>query len=100
MKLKFFEIETGVKSKLNQKFAPHNQRRCRKEPVLVFRDACIELKEEQDVSTQFFQRQNKHFNTFQDHLEKYCNVVPVFGLNSAKYDKISIKSYLLPLLVN
>ena len=32
--------------------------------------------------------------------EHYCNVLPVFGFNSAKYDIILIKSYLLPILVN
>ena len=36
----------------------------------------------------------------QEHLECYCNVLPVFGFNSAKYDINLIKSYLLPILVN
>ena len=36
----------------------------------------------------------------QEHVERYCNVLPVFGLNSAKYDIILIKAYLLPILVN
>ena len=35
-----------------------------------------------------------------EHFERYCNGLPVFGLNSAKYDIILIKSYLLPILVN
>ena len=34
------------------------------------------------------------------HLERYCNVLPVFGFNSAKYDNNLIKSYLLPILIN
>ena len=33
-------------------------------------------------------------------LERYCNVLPVFDFNSAKYDLNLIKSYLLPTLVN
>ena len=33
-------------------------------------------------------------------LERYCNVSPVFGFSSAKYDLNLIKSYLLPILVN
>ena len=33
-------------------------------------------------------------------MERYCNVLPVFGFNSAKYDLNLIKSYLLPILVN
>ena len=36
----------------------------------------------------------------QEHFERYCNVFPVFGFNSAKYDINLIKSYLLPILVN
>ena len=35
-----------------------------------------------------------------EHLERYCNVLPVFGFNSAKYDINLIKSYLLPILIN
>ena len=33
-------------------------------------------------------------------LERYCNISPVFGFNSAKHDLNLIKSYLLPILVN
>ena len=36
----------------------------------------------------------------QEHLERYCNVLPVFGFNSAKYDINLIKSYLLPIPIN
>ena len=36
----------------------------------------------------------------QEHFERYCIVLPVFGFNSAKYDNNLIKSYLLPILVN
>ena len=36
----------------------------------------------------------------QESLERYCNVLPVFGFNSGKYDLNLIKSYLLPILVN
>ena len=35
----------------------------------------------------------------QEHFERYCNVLPVFGFNSAKYDNNLIKPYLLPVLV-
>ena len=33
-------------------------------------------------------------------MERYCNVLPVFGFNSAKYDLNLNKSFLLPILVN
>ena len=36
----------------------------------------------------------------QEHLERYCDVLPVFGFDSAKYDINLIKSYLLPILIN
>ena len=36
----------------------------------------------------------------EEHLERYCNVLSVFGFNSAKYDIKLIKSYLLPALIN
>ena len=35
-----------------------------------------------------------------EHLERYCNVLPVFGINRAKHDINLIKSYLLPILIN
>ena len=36
----------------------------------------------------------------QELFERYCTVLPVFGVNSAKYDINLIKSYFLPILVN
>ena len=33
-------------------------------------------------------------------LERYCNVLPVFGFNSAKYDLNLVKSYVLTILVD
>ena len=35
----------------------------------------------------------------QEHFERYCNALPVFRFNEAKYDLNLIKSYLLPILV-
>ena len=52
------------------------------------------------TSTQFLQIQRKQLNDLQEHLEQYCNVLPIFGFNSAKYDLNLIKTYLLPILVN
>ena len=81
---------------------------------MEFEDDCIEKEEEeegeedddekeddekQDESTQFLQTQKNHFFDLQDHLERYCNVLSVLGFNSAKYDTILRKSYLLPFLV-
>ena len=44
--------------------------------------------------------QKKQLIDLQEHLEQYCNVLPIFAFNSAKYDLNLIKSYLLPILVN
>ena len=44
--------------------------------------------------------QKNQLTVLQKHLERYCNVLPVYGFNSAKYDINSIKSYLLPILIN
>ena len=99
IEVKFLEIETSVKTKPNQIFFTLNQRRCRKEPVLEFEDACTE-EQEQDVSTQFLQTQKNQFVDLEDHSERYCNVLPVFGFNITEYDIISKKSFLLLLLDN
>ena len=61
-------------------------------------DDCI-LPEAQHLSTQFQQMQKNQLIDLQEHFERYCNVLPVFGFNSAKYDCSLIKSYLLPILV-
>ena len=52
------------------------------------------------ASCQFLQIHKNQLIDLQESLERYCNVLPVFGFNSAKYDLILIKSYLLPILIN
>ena len=42
--------------------------------------------EEKDLSTRFLQMQENQLIDLQEHFESYCNVLPVFGFNSAKYD--------------
>ena len=42
----------------------------------------------------------EQFIDLQEHLERYCDVLPIFGFNSAKYDLNLMKSYLLPIPVN
>ena len=101
MKLKFLEIETAIKSKLTRTLESLNERRCRNQSVFDFEDHCFEDdNEEKDAATQFLQMQKNHLIELQEHLERYCNVLPVFGFNSAKYDINLIKSYLLPILIN
>ena len=101
MKLKFLEIETAIKSKLTRTLESLNERRCRNQRVFDFEDHRFEDdNEEKDASTQFLQMQKNQLVELQEHLERYCNVLPVFGFNSAKYDINLIKSYLLPNLIN
>ena len=101
MKLIFLEIETAIKSKLTRTLESLNERRCRNQRVFGFEDHCFEDdNEEKDASTQFLQMQKNQLIELQEHLERYCNVLPVFGFNSAKYDINLIKSSLLPILIN
>ena len=97
MKLNFFEVETTIRTKLCAVLEQLNQRRNR---VSIFVDDCIVEEEEKDSSTQFLQMQKNQLIDLQEQFERYCNVLPVFGFNGAKYDNNLIKSYLLPILVN
>ena len=97
MKLNFIVVETAIKTKLCAVLEQLNQRRNR---VSNFIDDCIVKEEEKNLSTQFLQMQKNQLIDLQEHFERYCNVLPVFGFNSAKYDINLIKSYLLPILVN
>ena len=83
MKLNFIEVETEIRIKLCAILEQLNQRRNRAERVSNFADDCI-VEEEKDLSTQFLQMQKNHFIDLQEHFERYCNVLPVFGFNSAK----------------
>ena len=101
MKLKFLEVETAIKSKLTRTLESLNERRYRNQRVFEFEDQCFEDdNEEKDASTQFLQMQKNQLIELREHLERYCNVLPVFGFKSAKYDINLIKSYLLPILIN
>ena len=47
-----------------------------------------------------YRNKKKSLFDFKESLERYCNVLAVFGFNSEKYDLNLTKSYLLPILVN
>ena len=81
MKLKFWEIEAAIKSKLSRTLESLNEQRCRNQRVFEFEDHCFEDdNEEKDASTQFLQMQKNQLIELQEHLERYCNVLPVFIL--------------------
>ena len=102
MKLKFLEVETAIKVKLSAVLEKLNKRRSEKTNTSNdYEDECVEESgAEDDVSMQFLQIQKNQLIELQEHFERYCNVLPVFGFNSAKYDINLIKCYLLPILVN
>ena len=101
MKLKFLEIETAIKSKQTRTLESLNERHCRDQRVFEFKDHCFkDDNEKKDASTQFLQMQKNQLIELQEHLERYCNVLLVFGFDSSKYDINLIKSYLLPILIN
>ena len=101
MKLNFLEIKTAIKSKLTRTLESLNERRCRNQRVFEFEDHCFEDdNEKKDASTQFLQMQKNQLIELQEHIQRYCNVLPVFGFKSAKYDINFFKSYSLPILIN
>ena len=95
MKNLFLEIETTIKIKLGSILEKLTQRHNRREQADL--DDC-----DNNIcaSTQFLQIQKNQLIDLQESLERYCNVLPVFGFNGAKNDLSLIKSYLLPILVN
>ena len=101
MKLKFLEAETTIKGKLARTLESVNERRCRNQRIFEFEDHCFEDdNEKKDASTEFLQMQKNQLFELEEHLERYCNVLPLFGFDIAKYDINLIKSYLLPILIN
>ena len=99
MKNLFLDIETTIKIKLGNILQKLTQRHNRREHARLdmSQDDCDN---EICASTQFLQIQKNQLIDLQESLKCYCNVLPVFGFNSAKYDLNLIKSYLLPILVN
>ena len=91
----FLHIETTVKIKLGSILEKLTQRHNRQEQADL--DDCDNVI---CASTRFLQIQKNQLIDLQESLDRYCNVLPVFGFNSAKYDLNLIKSYLLPFLVN
>ena len=92
MKLKILEVETAIKGKLTRTLESLNERRCGNQRIFEFEDQCFEDdNEEKDALTQFLQMQKNPLIELQEHLERYCNLLPVFGFNSAKYDINLIK---------
>ena len=99
MKNLFLDNETIIKIKLGRILEKLTQRPIGRENARfdMSQDDCDN---EICASTQFLQIQRTQLIDLQETLERYCNVLIVFGINSANYDLNLIKSYLLPILVN
>ena len=99
MKNLFLDIETRKKIRLGSILEKLTQRHIRRESA-----RCDMSQEDCDneicAATQFLQIQKNQSIDLQESREHYCNVLSVFGFNSAKYDFNLIKSYFLPILVN
>ena len=91
----FFDIKTSINIKLSSILEKPIQRHNRREQADL--DDCDDRT---CTSTQFLQIWKKQLIDVKEDLERYCNVLPAFCFNSAKYDLNLIKSYLLPFLVN
>ena len=102
MELAFIERQTAIKIKLSRVLEQLNQRHSQRDWVFdydndeYFNDTAEE-KELKELSTQILHLQKNQLIDLQEHFELYCNTLPVFGLNSAKYDIRLIKSPLLPI---
>ena len=99
IKNSFLDIKRTKKIKLGSILEKLTQRHFQQESARfdMSQDDCDN---EICASTQFLQIQESQKFDLQESLERYCNVLPVFGFNSSKYDLKLIKSYLLPILVN
>ena len=95
----FLDIQTTIKIKLGSILEKLNQRHNRQDRER-FEMSQDDFENEICASTQFLQNQKNQLINLQESLEHYCNVLPVFGFNSAKYDLNLIKSYFLHFLVN
>ena len=87
MKDVFLDIETTIKIKLGSMLEKLTQRHNRRDQADL--DDCDN---EICASTHFLQIQKNQLIDLQESLERYCNVLPVFGFNIAKYDLNLIKS--------
>ena len=85
MILNSIEVETAIKIKLCAILEQLKQRCNRARRLSYFKNDCM-VEEEKDLSKQFLQIEKNQLIDLLEPFERYCNVLPVFGFNSAKYD--------------
>ena len=79
MKKLFFHIEVTNRNKLGSILEKLNQRHNRREQT-----GLNEYENKSCTSTQFLQIQKKQLVDLQEHLQRYCNVLPVSGFRQQK----------------
>ena len=99
MELLFLDVKTTIKIKVGSILEKLTQRHNLREHARLDmnQDDCDN---ESCASTQFLQILKNQLFDLHESLERNCNVLHVFGFNSAKYDLSLIESYLLSILVN
>ena len=90
MKLKFHDIATRIKEKLERVLSAMNTKRRQlsngNEPQERLADMGDDDEDEIIVSTQFLLTQENKPTELQQQFERYVNTSAVFGFNSANYD--------------
>ena len=95
----FLDIETTKKIKMGSFLEKLSQLHKRRE-IAMFDMSQDDCDNKSCASTQILQIQNSQLIDLQESLERYCNVLLVFGFNKAKYDLNLIKSSLPPIVIN
>ena len=100
MRTKFQDFEAAVNDRMKKIFNQLKERgKNYSSNKFEYKDDCIEDLEEADMSTQFLRIQKNQLFDLKQHLERYINILPVFGFQSGRYDLNLIKSYLIPYLI-
>ena len=86
----FLQIETAIKSILAPILETLNQCRSHRDGNEAEND------NSEKSSTQFLQMQQNQLIQLHEHFERYCNLLHVSVIKSARYDIKLIKSHLLP----
>ena len=98
MRTKSQDVERVVNERMSEIFQELNERyRNRLTENFEFEDECIDDTEETDMSTQFLRIQKNQLIDLKQNLERYVNILPVFGFNRGRYDLIEqeISDFLL-----
>ena len=100
MRTKFQDIEVVVNERMKKIFDQLNKRgKNYSSNKFEYEDECIADSEEADMSSKFLRIQKNQLIDLKQNLERYVNILPVFGFNSGRYDLNLIKSYLIPYLI-